>query len=1005
MSDFINYSGKSLDAAKSFKVSNNDADYKDLSVDDIKKKLKLFEEKSANNATDSDKTALSAQQTTLQAQKDNLEKQMGELQEEISQKEEEAQEHSDKITKYISTTKSKSKEYSKRVENVTNDAVKQALNDYKQGNIGKAEVATRIQSYIKMSNLSTSDMDLVIDLMNTEQETVKELARQLTNITDKIGILKIKYTSVSSVYKVVSNTLNQIGKTSTSYSNSDYNTQAPIYTTDKALDITDLATKYSTLATNTAKTEGGSGSSSNLTYEDKISGLVNKYRDELNAAKNNTTTGSSSSGSSNDSLNWSNGSNSTDDNIEPWTGIEPIAENGYTTSPAINNIRTVTTNDDYIIDDMAYSTPRSNSTSSNIEAKNEYSSSNPAISQLANLMSNSEFVSDLKNAGLTQSEMSQFFAEYFSGAYVSHDKSTNTLTSPNGMDSKSKMAFSTMKNLISSAKTTSFKGELDTSSNAGNTIDTNEQLKTLSENYDEILSGLKNKGYTFKEAMYALFGKNNANNYKGIFSDCGINYDLTSQSQNNANYSFAPAGDEKTAQLYEDMASKINELWGVKADNIQGSVSFKQNQGEKDKIDEINNANRPSQTPSTTTSSSTGSSSSSSSSSSKKDNSAAGAIIGAIAGVALGILAALFLDPVGFKYGDEEYLFVTDRNKDGKFDGANEFVGADKNSNWVQDLLEYDEDGDGILSQEELKKVMLLGTKTTTEGKDTSSKDGRDAIDTNNVKVKYSSKSAYELGIESIDLRKFLNPDGTVNTDLINKKTGQDVNGSQLYEDSISFNIKGEEITATRKDDTAEYLDTMYGDAVGRSNELGGLDVDSIISEALNEFNMGFSESGLEAIGIVKNASNIYQELVDYKQKTESEAKDYMEAKKQKAADKAYNDQNKGSWSSMEQKVMLMAQQLFNGSIPDDFMDQAKSYYERRGATMSASELASAVKDMYDKIDEFEEGNKTESSRDKALDFIVEAHKKGFDNNISVSEAENAIKKGMEVEDFIKSKQ
>ena len=57
MSDFINYSGKSLDAAKSFKVSNNDADYKDLSVDDIKKKLKLFEEKSANNATDSDKTA------------------------------------------------------------------------------------------------------------------------------------------------------------------------------------------------------------------------------------------------------------------------------------------------------------------------------------------------------------------------------------------------------------------------------------------------------------------------------------------------------------------------------------------------------------------------------------------------------------------------------------------------------------------------------------------------------------------------------------------------------------------------------------------------------------------------------------------------------------------------------------------------------------------------------------------------------------------------------------
>ena len=874
MSDFINYSNGSLQAAKTIKVSNNDADYKDASIDDIKKKLKLFEEKEANTATEADKSQLSAQQTTLQAQKDNLEKQMGELQEEISQKEEEAQEHSDKITRYISTTKSKSKEYSKRVESVTNDAVKQALNDYKQGNIGKAEVATRIQSYIKMSNLSTSDVDLVIDLMNTEQETVKELARQLTNVTDKIGILKIKYTSVSSVYKVVSNTLNQIGKTSTSYSNSDYNTQAPIYTTDKALDITDLATKYSTLATNTAKTEGGAVSQP-LTYDEKISSINEKYASQLTRAKNSSTS------------------------------------------------------------DQSYS-------------------SNTATSVLYNLMNNSDFVSELANAGLSQSEMCKFFADNFSKAGVYYDSNKNTVTYPNGMDSDARSAFSGVTKLIQGAKTATnpFLGTLDTASSAGNTIDSNEQLKTLSENYDAILSELKNKGYTFKEAMYALFGENSANGYKGIFSDCGINYDLEKQGQDNANYSINPAGDEKTALMYKNMAAKIGELWGVQPDNLKNS-------GNNSSGSEV-----------------------------KKEN-----------------VNTKRTDPISFKVGDTEYSFVVDRDNDGIFDGVNEFAGADENSNWVQDLLQYDKDGDGVLSQEELKNVYLLGAKTTVSGSDTSSSDGRNAADTNTQNVQYSSTSAYDLGIDSIDLRQFLNADGSVNTSLINKSSGFDINGNETFSDSFSFSVNGQQVTATRKDDTDDYLNTVFGDASGRSNALGGLDIDQIVSQSAQEFNLGFSEAGLEAIGVVKNASNIYQELVDYKQKTESEAKEYMEAKKQKAADKAYNDQSKGNWSSMQSKVLVAAQQLFENTIPDDFMQQAKSYYERRGANLSASELAAAVKDMYDTIDDFEEGNKTDSSRDKALDFIVEAHKKGFDNNISISEAENAIKKGMEVEDFIKSKQ
>ena len=134
-------------------------------------------------------------------------------------------------------------------------------------------------------------------------------------------------------------------------------------------------------------------------------------------------------------------------------------------------------------------------------------------------------------------------------------------------------------------------------------------------------------------------------------------------------------------------------------------------------------------------------------------------------------------DPIGFKADGWKFNFINDKNKDGKFNGKEEFVGAQKG--W-DELLQFDTNKDGLLNGKELNSLQTLATK-----------DGQSKI-----------ASAADLGIKSIDLNSF------------SKKNELDVNNNIL---AGTFNVdyKGKNVEGQQTLDTNEFLNKTYGNAFG----------------------------------------------------------------------------------------------------------------------------------------------------------------------------------------------
>jgi len=71
-------------------------------------------------------------------------------------------------------------------------------------------------------------------------------------------------------------------------------------------------------------------------------------------------------------------------------------------------------------------------------------------------------------------------------------------------------------------------------------------------------------------------------------------------------------------------------------------------------------------------------------------------------------------DPYEVKIGDDDYVFVQDKNKDGKFNGKNEILGyTDTRDNLFNEMKSLDMNGDGYISSDELQKqgVKLMKMK------------------------------------------------------------------------------------------------------------------------------------------------------------------------------------------------------------------------------------------------------------------------------------------------------
>ena len=488
------------------------------------------------------------------------------------------------------------------------------------------------------------------------------------------------------------------------------------------------------------------------------------------------------------------------------------------------------------------------STKSQVAAgKDSYrADTNPAIVNLGKAI-DAGMLNDMLAAGMSVASICNVVATNFSAANLKYDDKIGKMSIPYGHDAGSRETFTKLNTFIVESETQAKYLKDISNEKAGNRIDSNAQLKALSENYSTIMNMLDSNGFTFKESMYLLFNQNS-----GLFKDCGVSY-----APGDSAVTIASAGDDSTAKFFNSLAEKINK-------------DYSDNTG-KSKVD---NANAQDKKPTTEQ-------------------------------IDVPAPTVKRTDPIGFNIGNTEYVFTIDRNSDGNFSSATEFVGA--TGNWLEDLKTF-ADENGIIKGDALKNVKLLSSNYKETNKTNSS----------TTNINYAIVSAADLGIEEINLNGLENQ--------VNNSTGKyDVNNSEIFSDTFSFKMNGQTINAQRKDDTSEFMKTVYSAAYGKKLEVG-LSEDEA-EKAINEtnsnptsFSYGQTVAGLN---MIKNAGKISDEV----QTMFNQVLNRIEAENNqeitKAVNKAASYSNRAGWSATRNQIQSYAAAA---GVSID-MEQAKGLY------------------------------------------------------------------------------
>ena len=530
---------------------------------------------------------------------------------------------------------------------------------------------------------------------------------------------------------------------------------------------------------------------------------------------------------------------------------------------------------------------------------------NNAVVQLGNAI-NAGLLDDIKASNMSQAQAAQFLSENFGNAQINY--SNGKLSVPNGMNAGARPIYASIVDFINNYQGTGksqFEGTLNTwDSEQGNTISSNKQLASLAENYEQILNKLGNSEpkFTFKEAMYALFDKD-----KGLFKNTGVIYDLDNQDQG-ANYAIELAGDSETAQMFEGLSQKIYDIWGVKP-GVTASYD-----GEY--ID-----------PDTTPGGSVG-----------NDSDDSGKID-----------SIQRTDPLSFKTSeDKEFLFVIDRDNDGAFSGASDFVGGSTSSTWLDDLKSLDADNNGVLEGDELANLKLISTEYTDNAQTQQRAGGFLSGETTNVA--YGLTSAKGFGIDKIDLNGL--------EDNVNNSTGKtDINNSEIFNDGFTFTANGVEYDVSRKDDTNEFMEAIYSDAYGKNFEINISEdeVEETINKNYAEYdNLAASYNNIMAdVNVLNNVGELAQETRQMFNNTLDRIQSNENLALRQAANKAASLSNANSWQIMKQEVEKLAdQQGFSIN-----MEQAKGLYIINGDSITDQDIIDQLKA------DAEEQEKIESQR------------------------------------------
>jgi len=491
-------------------------------------------------------------------------------------------------------------------------------------------------------------------------------------------------------------------------------------------------------------------------------------------------------------------------------------------------------------------------------------------------------IDDMVSSGMNYSEMAEFLSTNFAGANIKYKD--GKLSIPYGHGNDAQAIYTKLTDGIKNFNT-GFLGQNNTWDAAGNTISSNDQIGALKKFIED--GGLQalangNPPFTFKEAMQALF-----NPESGLFKDSGVIYDVSKQG-NRPNYFVEFAGDRETADMYQNMADEIFNLWGVKPSRGADFEQFDEN------IDPVPTEN-PNPNPTRT-------------------------------------------DPIWFDLGDknQKFSFVIDRErngvKDGKFTDMSEFVGAKEGSSWLDDLKSLDANNDGKLTGNELKELKIFGTKYNDSAKNADSdlaydpnenKNGNKYFRTSDNKVEYSMSNAHTMGIDEINLEGL---ESAVTEDP-NAYEKLDANGNAVFNDSFKFTMNGKEVTAHRLDEDATFMETIYGDAKGKHFDLSlsEANVDEIMKKDYGEFDEFDAKfANLFAnVGILKNAGAIAHEAREMYEDSVENIKQYENAELLKATNKAAAEGKAAGWTKVSYEVQSIA---INEGITID-MVQAEGIY------------------------------------------------------------------------------
>lgn len=479
-----------------------------------------------------------------------------------------------------------------------------------------------------------------------------------------------------------------------------------------------------------------------------------------------------------------------------------------------------------------------------------YSANNQAVKNLGAALDKG-LINDLASLGLSGGQVQQFLADNFGGAKISVAKGANGAITkfnvPYGHGAEAQKIFTKL--------TTQLKGyneiyegkKNNWDPNEGNTIDSNNQIASLANNYEKII---KDMGcvLTFKEAMYALFDPE-----KGIFKDTGFEYNLDEQT-GTPNYKVAFAGDKETAEMYKNVAKMIYDTWGVKPNRGAGFELY------DDEYDP-GEGSEPNRT-----------------------------------------------DPLSFSLGGDsnnKYSFVIDRENDGAFSGSQDFVGGTQDKSWLEDLKSFDTNNDGKLTGDELKNLKVLGTRYTMGDGEKDDKneyvpdknpvdhDGFNRESTSNVY--YTLQSAASLGITEIDLTQDMK---------VNDSTGKfDINGSEKFNDSFTFMLGDDEVTAKRTDDLPEFMQAVYSAAYGKNFSIGfnEADADEVIKKSYavyDAFENKYSDL-FTKLNALKNIDGVKAGADAEMNKIKDATNNYVTIKYNQGIQKAKSVKNEnGNWNS-----------------------------------------------------------------------------------------------------------